>query len=138
MGVAAGLKVRNGEPDEGMLEPRWYPSDRWSNKFKRMVTDRADLTVTSGKDPDVLADGGTSLHDVPGWFQCRDFWIPAGTEYSAEIHIAGPGPLRTSDQTGVEGRHYQLEPQKRMTMAAFKGALDNMARAAAALQKERA
>ncbi len=37
---------------------------------------------------------------------------------------------------GKHRYHYQLEPRIRMTVAAFKGALDNMARAAVAHQCE--
>ena len=67
---------------------RWVDSQRFSKKENKWVTDRADVTVIVGKDePEVKAGGGTSLHDVSGWFPCKEFWIPEGTEYSTEIYI---------------------------------------------------
>ncbi len=86
---------------------------------------------------EVLEGGGTSLHDVPGWFNCRDFHIPAGTEYSDEIYIKADKRTKPHPrQPGATGRHYQLEPKTRMLVETFKGYLDNMARAAIARQVE--
>lgn len=85
----------------------------------------------------MLPGGGTSIHDVSGWFNCPDFFIPAGTDYSDEIHIHPD--KKTKDhprRKGVTGRHYQLEPKTRMQVVTFKGYLDNMARAAVARQVE--
>lgn len=127
-------------PGDGVLDPRWESKEYYSNKLKKMVTSQADVTVvTGGKDgPDVLPDGGTSLHDVPGWFPSKEFFIPAGTEYSDEIvRIRKDNKLKTSPYNSrLQGYHYQLEPRIRMTVEAFKGALDNMARAAVARQCE--
>lgn len=75
-------------PGDGVLYTRWVDSQRFSKKENKWVTDRADVTVIVGKDePEVKAGGGTSLHDVSGWFPCKEFWIPEGTEYSTEIYI---------------------------------------------------
>lgn len=103
------------------------------------MTSRADVTVEAGRDgPEVLPGGGTSLHDVSGWFPSKEFWIPQGTEYSAElITIRKDAELKTSPYNPkLKGYHHQLEPRTRMTVLAFKGALDNMARAAVARQCE--
>ena len=104
-----------------------------------MVTSVADVTVEVGEDgPEVLAGGGTSLHDVPGWFPCKEFWIPIGTEYSSDqIHIRKDNKQKTSPSNpSLKGYHYQLEPRTRMTVLAFRGALNNMARAAVVRQCE--
>lgn len=127
-------------PGDGVLDPRWEPKEYFSSKLKKMVTSQADVTVvTGGEDvPEVLPDGGTSLHDVPGWFPSKEFFIPSGTEYSDEvIRIVKDAKLKTSPYNPkLKGCHYQLEPRTRMTVEAFKGALDNMARAAVARQCE--
>ena len=87
--------------------------------------------------PNAQLGGGTSLHDVPGWFNRSDFHIPEGTEYSDEIVIKRDrGPKPHPRKPGVEGWHYQLEPKTRMTLETFKGYLDHMARAAVARQVE--
>lgn len=105
----------------------------------KMVTREADVTViTGGKSgPELESGGGTSLHDVSGWFPSKEFWIPEGTEYSAEILIRKDAKHKSSPYNPqLTGHHYQLEPRTRMTVAAFKGALDNMARAAVVRQCE--
>ena len=83
----------------------------------------------------MLPDGGTSLHDVSGWFKCSEFLIPEGTQYSDEIFIRKDKKAKTS-KTGVTGFHYQLEPKTRMAQVTFMGYLDNMARAAVVRQRE--
>lgn len=131
-------EINIGEfPGEGILDPRWQPETYFSKKLNKNVINRADVVVETGKDglPEVLEGGGTSLHDVSGWFRGKEFWLPEGTEYSSDVIILRKdAKLKRSEQTNVEGRHYQLEPKTRMTVAAFKGALDNMARAAVARQ----
>ncbi|MHB1057859.1 MAG: Tse2 family ADP-ribosyltransferase toxin [Rhodanobacter sp.] len=124
-------------PGDGVLDPRWESTQYFSKKLNRMVTSQADVTVELGNDgPEVLPDGGTSLHDVSGWFPAKEFWIPEGTEYSDEvIRIRKDTKLKTSPYNPrLAGHHYQLEPRTRMTVLAFKGALDNMARAAVVRQ----
>lgn len=128
-------------PGDGVLYPRWEPTEYFSKKLGRSVISRADVTVEAGKDgPEVLPEGGASLHDVSGWFPTREFWIPAGTEYSHElIAIRKDSAMKTSPYNPkLKGHHYQLEPRMRMTVLTFKGALDNMARAAVARQCEMA
>ena len=125
-------------PGDGILDPRWEDEEYFSRKLNKMVTSFADVDVVlGGKDgPEVKAGGGTSLHDAPGWFPCKEFWIPDGTEYSEEIHIRKDAKAKKNPAQTVEGTHYQLEPKTRMTVTAFQGALNNMARAAVARQVE--
>jgi Tse2-like ADP-ribosyltransferase toxin len=124
-------------PGDGVLDPRWQATTYFSKKLNRNVTSNADVSVVMGgaNGPEVETGGGTSLHDVPGWFPTREFWIPNGTEYSDEISIRKDGKQKSSPSNPqLKGYHYQLEPRTRMTVAAFKGALDNMARAAVVQQ----
>jgi hypothetical protein len=129
-------RIKDGVyPGDGILDPRWEDTQRFVKKTGKWKTDFADVTIVAGKDgPEVKTGGGTSLHDVPGWFLGREFRIPAGTEYSDEIAIRKDDKLKSSPATGVSGHHYQLEPRTQMTVLAFKGCLDNMARAAVARQ----
>ena len=83
----------------------------------------------------MLADGGgTSLHDVPGWFGNNEFVIPMGTHYSDEILIVKDPKKKTNPKGTISGYHYQLTARTRMAVVTFKGYLDNMARAAVVLQ----
>lgn len=129
-------------PGDGILYPRWESTQYFNKKRNQMVTSQADLTVVGGgvQGPEVLPDGGTSLHDVSGWFPVQEFWIPGGTGYASElINIRKDAKQKTSPTNPkLKGCHFQLEPKSRMTALAFKGALDNMARAAVARQCERA
>jgi len=124
-------------PGDGVLHPRWEARE-YTTASGELRKSQADVDLVMGREGlEVLAGGGTSLHDVSGWFNCQDFFIPAGTEYSDEIHIKAdkrtkPHPRRP----GSEGRHYQLEPKSRMLVETFKGYLDDMARAAVARQVE--
>jgi hypothetical protein len=129
-------RIKDGVyPGDGILDPRWTDTQRFVKRTGKWKTDRADVKIVAGKDgPEVETGGGTSLHDVSGWYLGREFRIPAGTEYSDEIYIKKDDKLKTSEATGVSGRHYQLEPRTQMTVLAFKGYLDNMARAAVARQ----
>jgi len=131
-------KIKEGVyPGDGVLDPRWTDTQRFVKKTGKWKTDFADVTIVGGSDgPEVQVGGGTSLHDVSGWFLGREFWIPKGTEYSDEIYIRKDSKMKHSEATGVKGYHYQLELRTQMTVLAFKGYLDNMARAAVARQVE--
>lgn len=139
LGEASKLRVRNGIPDSGMLDPRWVDSE-YVDRTGATKISRADVRVVMGKsEPEVLDDGGgTSLHDASGWFGGREFVIPKGTEYSEEIVIVKDAKKKTNPKGTVSGFHYQLTVRTRMTVLTFKGYLDNMARAAAALQVKQA
>ncbi|WP_189046195.1 Tse2 family ADP-ribosyltransferase toxin [Aliidongia dinghuensis] len=125
-------------PGDGVLDPRWEETQYFNKRRGEWVTSPADVTIEQGPNgPEVLEGGGTSLHDVSGWFPSKEFWIPQGTEYSDEIHIRKDAKRKTSPYNqSVSGYHYQLEPKTRMTVLSFKGALDNMARAAVVRQCE--
>ena len=103
-----------------------------------MVTSKADVDVEIGKEgPEVVPGGGTSLHDVPGWFPNHDFWIPEGTEYSDELVIKKDAKQKSSFfNPNLKGFHYQIECKTRMTILTMKGYLNNMARAAVVRQCE--
>jgi hypothetical protein len=124
-------------PGDGVLYPRWEEQRKaLPDGSFRTINKDVDLEVTP-EGVAVLPGGGTSLHDIPAWFNCQDFFIPAGTEYSDEIHIKADRKTREHPRRkGEFGRHYQLEPRTRMLVVTFKGYLDNMARAAVARQVE--
>jgi hypothetical protein len=131
-------KIKEGVyPGDGVLDPRWTDTQRFVKKTSTWKTDFADVTLVAGVDgPEVQTGGGTSLHDVSGWFLGREFRIPQGTEYSDEVYIRKDAKLKSSPATGVKGYHYQLEPRTQMTVLTFQGHLNNMARAAVARQVE--
>lgn len=145
MGKLAQREITNGlYPGDGVLDPRWTESERWivdknnpkGPKIKKVDPADVDFVVGNSGLPKVQPGGGTSLHDVSGWFRGKEFWIPEGTEYSDEIYIRRDKYEKTSQQTGVTGRHYQLEVKTAMTQEAFQGYLNNMARAAVVRQIE--
>ena len=73
-------------PGDAVLDPRWKETTYIDRKGATR-TSQADVVATA---QDVEAGGGTSLHDVPGWYSEPDFWIPEGTEYSdADIFTIG-------------------------------------------------
>ncbi|WP_156255260.1 Tse2 family ADP-ribosyltransferase toxin [Sandarakinorhabdus oryzae] len=135
IGDAAKLRVRKGVPDKGMLYPRWTESE-YVDRYGETKISRADVRIEVGANgPEVVDDGGgTSLHDVSGWFGGREFHIPAGTEYSEEILIIKDEKKKTNPKGTVSGYHYQLAVRTRMTQTQFMGYLDNMARAAVVRQ----
>jgi hypothetical protein len=115
-------------PGDGVLDPRWQQTTYIDRKGLTR-TSQADVVVVGD---DVEAGGGTSLHDVPGWYSAPDFWIPIGTDYSdVDIHIRADKKQSTSPYNRkLIGTHYQLEPKFKMPVLSFQGALNNMARAA--------
>jgi hypothetical protein len=125
-------------PGDGVLDPRWEATEYFSKKLGRKVTSKADVDIQVGKgEPEVLPGGGTSLHDVPGWFPNHDFWIPEGTEYSDELVIIKDHKQKSSAfNPNLRGFHYQIECKTRMTILTMKGYLNNMARAAVVRQCE--
>ena len=125
-------------PGDGVLDPRWEATEYFSKKLGRKVTSKADVDIEAGKgEPEVLPGGGTSLHDVPGWFPNHDFWIPEGTEYSDELVIIKDHKQKSSPfNPNLRGFHYQIECKTRMTILTMKGYLNNLARAAVVRQCE--
>jgi hypothetical protein len=139
MGDTSRLRVRNGEPDPGMLDPRWQTTTYVTNDGKTKIS-RADVRIEVGDNgPEVVNNGkGTSLHDVSGWFPVREFVIPEGTTYSDEILIVKDAEKKTNPSQTVSGFHYMLTARTRMAPVTFKGYLDNMARAAVVQQIKQA
>lgn len=125
-------------PGDGVLDPRWKATEYYSKKLSRMVVSKADVDVAMGQDgPEVIPGGGTSLHNVPGWFPNHDFWIPEGTDYSDELVIRKDAKEKSSPfNPKLKGFHYQIECKTRMTILMMKGYLNNMARAAVVRQCE--
>lgn len=132
-GTFEGDLVTDGKPVTGVLYPR-FETTTYVTSTGVERTSPADVTIHSMPQGDeVDAGGGTSMHDARGWFGdsgWRYFTVPQGTDYPASLKIKR-GKRKRRNRTGTcEGRHYQIEPLNRMTIDAYKGALDNLARAA--------
>lgn len=82
----------------------------------------------------VQKDGGTSTHDVPGWFGYSNwcyFYLPQGTEYCDDtLFIKRDRKKKWNRRKSVKGRHYTVRPKNRMRLQEYFGALDSLARAA--------
>lgn len=123
----------DGEPREGLLYPRFR--ERILKGIDGVET-RIGADVTFKPNPEsgveeVQPKGGTSLHDVSGWFGHADwryFEIPKGTEYPDNLVLHKGSRPKFNRAKTVKGTHYQIEPKIPMTEDAFKGALDNFAR----------
>ena len=135
LGENSKLRVRDGIPDSGMLDPQWVAKS-WIDRDGNKKTRGADVRIRVGDNgPEVQSDGkGTSLHDVSGWFPTREFVIPVGTTYSDEILIVKDPYPKSNPKKTVTGFHYMLTARTRMAPDTFKGYLDNMAREAVAVQ----
>lgn len=131
--------VENNEPMVGLLYPRFEATTYIDALGKEQVSN-ADVTVyplPAGDEVD--AGGGTSMFDVDGWFgfsHWKYFQVPNGTEYPANLVIKRGRSKRTNKAGNRSGYHYQIEPKNRMTVVAYKGALDNLARSAIARSVE--
>ncbi len=101
-----------------------------------IVTLKIDI-VTGIDGPEAIPGGGTSLHDISGWFPNHEFWIPEGTEYCGELVLRKDAKEKTSPfNPQLRGHHFQIEVRTRLTVLALKGMLNNFARAAVARQCE--
>ncbi len=121
--------IQDGKAVEGVLYPDFEAKTYFNNKLQRVVSRPPDVTYDA--DGRVAEGGGTSLFDRTGLFG-RAAWhyfsIPKGTpiDYSLVLRHTGRNP-----RLGAE--HYQIEVRTGgMPVEAFKGALDNLARAAVA------
>ena len=135
-GTIDGDLIQDGKPAEGILYPRFQEST-YIDRSGVERTSVADVTYVPPGEDEVDAGGGTSMHDAKGWFGnggWRYFAVPKGTEYSAGLYIRRGKRERWNKSRTVKGRHYQIEPLNRMTVEAYKGALDNLARAAVVRQ----
>ena len=131
--------VEDGAPAVGLLYPRFEATTYIDGNGAAQVSG-ADVTVHPLPTGDeVEAGGGTSLFNVDGWFgfgHWKYFEIPNGTEYGDNLKIKKGRSKRTNKSGNRSGHHYQIEPRTRMTVQAYKGALDNSARAAVARSVE--
>jgi hypothetical protein len=135
--------IVDGEAVDGLLHPRFHDTS-YINAEGEEKTSSADVTLYNEavtKAEMVKTGGGTSMFDVSGWFGLDSweyFHVPKDTEYSEGLSIIkGKNNRRNRDKT-LRGRHYQIEPKNPMTVDAYKGALNNFARAAVAKQVENA
>lgn len=131
--------VKNNAPVVGLLYPRFEATSYIDGSGKEQVSD-VDVTIHRLPAGDeVEAGGGTSMFDVDGWFGFG-FWkyfkIPKDTEYPENLVIKRGRSERTNKAGTRSGYHYQIEPKNRMTVEAYKGALDNFARSAVAKSVE--
>jgi hypothetical protein len=76
----------------------------------------------------VQTGGGTSLFNKDKFFNGKNwqyFYIPEGTEIDPRLKLTGP---EYNDYFKAD--HYQIEVDKQLRIDSYKGALDNLARAA--------
>lgn len=137
--LAAG---QSGATADGLLHARIQGSVQ-SGADGRQFVEGADVMLERTGDDHpwhVLSDGGTSMHDVPGWFGYSPwsyFSVPKGTEYCADtLYIKRDEKKKWNRTKTASGRHYTIRPKSRMTLDAYFGALDNLARAAVARSVE--
>jgi len=122
----------------GLLYPRFKATSYIDRSGQEQVSP-PDVTVVSAPGGDqVEAGGGTSMFTVDGWFgfsEWKYFHVPEGTEYPASLLFIKKGKSKRKNKAGDRtGYHYQIEPRNRMTVEAYKGALDNFARNAVVKQ----
>jgi hypothetical protein len=117
--------IVDGKAVTGVLYPSF--EDKTYKSKGEWKTRRADIYPYIDKgEKFVGTEGGTSLFDVCGcfghvyWFY---FTIPKGTVIPDSLKVRNTGFNQTYGAT-----HYQIEASNPMTLAAFKGALDNLAR----------
>lgn len=122
--------IVNDVPVNGILYPDFEKKKLPNGKSRRPDV---ELTIVDGA-THVKSRGGTSLWDKDGVLkgQWRTFTIPQGTPI--------PEPLKLKKSDFDEARnatHYQIEvAMGTLEINAFKGALDNFARAAVARSVE--
>lgn len=121
--------IQDDKAVAGVLYPDFQARTYFNNKVQRVVSRPPE--VSTDAEGSVTDEGGTSVFDKTGLFG-RAAWhyfsIPKGTpiDYSLVVRHAG-----RNARLGAE--HYQIEARTGgMPVEAFKGALDNLARAAVA------
>lgn len=116
-----------GEAAAGVLYPAFE-----RKPIRPLVGDKQryrdpDVEVLDGL---VQTGGGTSLYDRDNFFKGKNwryFRVPKDTEVDPRLSITGPKP-----NDFFKANHYQIEAAEPVFVAVFKGALDNLARAAVA------
>jgi hypothetical protein len=127
--------VKDDQPVTGLLYPR-FEATTYIDRLGIEQTSPADVTVLGD---DVDKGGGTSMFDVEGWFGFANwayFHLPEGTDYPGCLFIRRGKSVRTNKSGKLKGRHYQIEPKNRMTIIAYKGALDTFARNAVVKKRD--
>ena len=117
--------IVDGEAVAGVMYPTFERKRVGTHPDGQPKYRKADVVVIDGK---VQPGGGTSLYDKSQFFRGGNWKylsIPAGTEMDPNLKLVGPHWNEL-----VEANHYQLEALKPMYLAVFKGAMDNLARAA--------
>lgn len=126
-------------PVEGILYPRTEP-DTHFDRAGREWTRRADMTVFSMEDGTMVdTDGGTVLFDVVGWFGYvgwRYFELPEGTVLPDSLRIERSRHVISNLPGSLQGRRHVIVPVTRMSLTAYRSALDHLARNAVVRQIE--
>lgn len=120
----SGVIIDN-QPAEGILHPGFEPKLIGKNRNGSPKYRAPDVKPVDGIVP---AGAGTSLFDKDKFFPGKSwqfFHIPEGTEIDPLLKLAGP-----DYNDFFKANHYQIEVDKPIPIAAYKGALDNFARAA--------
>lgn len=137
--AAAGQPEANGF---GLLHARAKGQVAKGSDGHQFIEGADVMLERSGDDAPwyVLSGGGTSMHDVPGWFGYSTwsyFSVPKGTEYCDNtLFIKRDSKKKWNRNKTTSGRHYTIRPKTKMTLDAYFGALDNLARAAIARSVE--
>ncbi|NDR57095.1 hypothetical protein [Aliiruegeria sabulilitoris] len=115
----------------GVLYPR-CEAETHIDRRGREWTRRAEMTVYC-IDQDCMADtdGGTVLFDVAGWYGhvgWQYFEVPEGTELPDCLVIETTGGVRRNRSGALQGKLHMIVPRNRMTLQAYRAALDGLAR----------
>lgn len=121
--------IQDGKAVEGVLYPDFEAKTYFNSKLQRVVSRPPD--VTHDAEGGEVEGGGTSLFNRNGVFG-RAAWhyfaIPRGTPIDYTLVVR-----HTGHNARLGAEHYQIEVRTGgTTVAAYKGALDNLARAAVA------
>ncbi|SDL30365.1 hypothetical protein [Aliiruegeria lutimaris] len=118
-------------PVHGVLYPRTEAETHFDRRGREW-TRRAEMTVFCiEKDCIVDTDGGTVLFDVAGWYGnvgWQYFEIPEGTELPDSLVIEGTGRIRRNRSGTLQGKLHVIVPRNRMSLQAYRAALDGLAR----------
>ena len=131
-GTFAAVRVEDEErPIEGILYPR-IEAETHFDRAGREWTRRAEMTVFRMEDAtEVDTDGGTVLFDVRGWFGhagWRYFEVPEGTVLPENLQIRRANDIARNRAGTLQGRRHVIMPVARMSLQAYRGALDNLVR----------
>jgi hypothetical protein len=132
-GVARRIKAASAD---SLLHSR-IQGDTETGVDGKQFINAPDVTLERYADDapwNVLPDGGTSMHDVAGWFGYATwnyFYVPKDTEYCDDtLFIKRDKKKKWNKTKTIKGRHYTIRPKNPMRLDAYLGALDNLARAA--------